>query len=147
MVPGRTIVNTRCRPRLVPELDVTDLRASLRFYVDVVGFVVRYERPEEAFAFLDLCGASIMLEEAGGPGRRFQTAPLQRPFGRGVNLQIEVADVTANYDRVKRASLMPRVALEEVWYRVDQHEQGNRQFVVEDPDGYLLRLFEDLGSR
>lgn len=134
-------------PRLVPELDVTDLRASLRFYVDVIGFAVRYERPEEAFAYLDLDGASVMLEEAGGPGRRFRTAPLERPFGRGVNLQIEVADVTAIHDRAQRASLTPLVALEERWYRVGDHDEGNRQFVLEDPDGYLLRLFEDVGIR
>lgn len=134
-------------PRLVPELDVTDLRASLRFYVDVIGFAVRYERPEEAFAYLDLDGASVMLEEAGGPGRRFRTAPLERPFGRGVNLQIEVADVTVIHDRAQRALLTPLVALEERWYRVGDHEEGNRQFVLEDPDGYLLRLFEDVGIR
>jgi len=24
---------------------------------------------------------------------------------------------------------------------------GNRQFVVPDPDGYLLRFFQDLGER
>lgn len=134
-------------PRLVPELDVTDLRASLRFYVDVIGFAVRYERTEEAFAYLDLDGASVMLEEAGGPGRRFRTAPLERPFGRGVNLQIEVADVTVIHDRAQRALLTPLVALEERWYRVGDHEEGNRQFVLEDPDGYLLRLFEDVGIR
>lgn len=126
---------------------MTDLRASLRFYVDVIGFAVRYERPEEAFAYLDLDGASVMLEEAGGPGRRFRTAPLERPFGRGVNLQIEVADVTAIHDRAQRASLTPLVALEERWYRVGDHDEGNRQFVLEDPDGYLLRLFEDVGIR
>lgn len=126
---------------------MTDLRASLRFYVDVIGFAVRYERPEEAFAYLDLDGASVMLEEAGGPRRRFRTAPLERPFGRGVNLQIEVADVTAIHDRAQRASLTPLVALEERWYRVGDHDEGNRQFVLEDPDGYLLRLFEDVGIR
>jgi hypothetical protein len=26
-------------------------------------------------------------------------------------------------------------------------EAGNRQFVVTDPDGYLLRFYEDMGSR
>jgi catechol 2,3-dioxygenase-like lactoylglutathione lyase family enzyme len=134
-------------PRLVPELDVSDLRASLRFYVDIIGFGVRHERPEEAFVYLELAGAAIMLEEADGPGRRFRTAPLERPFGRGVNLQVEVADVGAIHDRVRQASLTPLVALEERWYRVGDHEEGNRQFVVEDPDGYLLRLFEDLGRR
>ena len=35
----------------------------------------------------------------------------------------------------------------ERWYRKNGAEVGNRQFVVADPDGYLLRFFEDLGSR
>lgn len=39
------------------------------------------------------------------------------------------------------------IELEERWYRPDAFEAGNRQFVVADPDGYLLRFFEDLGRR
>ena len=37
--------------------------------------------------------------------------------------------------------------VEEKWYRVDDQEAGNRQFLVMDPDGYLLRFTEDLGVR
>ncbi|HEY0476960.1 MAG TPA: hypothetical protein VGD37_05520 [Kofleriaceae bacterium] len=37
--------------------------------------------------------------------------------------------------------------MEERWYRRNDHEVGNRQFVVADPDGYLLRFFGDLGQR
>ncbi len=40
--------------RLVPELDVRDLPESFAFYVDVCGFTVVYDRPEERFAYLDL---------------------------------------------------------------------------------------------
>lgn len=29
----------------------------------------------------------------------------------------------------------------------EQIKNGNRQFVVADPDGYLLRFFSDLGQR
>ena len=36
--------------------------------------------------------------------------------------------------------------IESRWYRVDEHHEGNRQFVVQDPDGYLLRFWSDLGS-
>ncbi len=51
------------------------------------------------------------------------------------------------------------LALEERWYDVDvvapagkwnrvgRMRTGNRQFVVEDPDGYLLRLCTSLGTR
>ena len=133
--------------RLIPEIDVSDLDRSLAFYVGVVGFRVVYDRPEERFAFLDLDGARLTLEEAAGPGRRFHTAPLERPYGRGVNFQIEVANVDALVERVRKAGFDPIIPIEERWYRRDEIELGNRQFVVGDPDGYLLRFFSDLGQR
>ena len=108
--------------RLIPELDVSDLDRSVAFYVDVIGFKVLYQRPEERFAFLDLAGASLMLEEAAGPGRRFRTAPLEHPYGRGVNFQIETANVDAVHERVRKAGVEIAVAIEELWYRRDDVE-------------------------
>lgn len=134
-------------PRIIPELDVTSLSLSLEFYTAILGFRVLYDRPEERFAMLDLDGARLMLEEAGGPGRRFCTAPLERPFGRGVNFQIEVKDARAIYARVLESQSPVVIPLEARWYRVGASELGNEQFVVADPDGYLLRPFTDLGSR
>ena len=146
-------------PPIVPELDVTDLRSSEAFYVGVVGFTVVFERPLERFAYLALASAELMLQEAAGPGRRFRTAPLEQPFGRGVNLQIAVPDVDIVYSAVRQAGLLPLVDLEERWYEVDviapsgrwlkqgPTETGNRQFVVADPDGYLLRFCTNLGTR
>ncbi len=60
---------------IIPEIDVTDLSVSLKFYCEVLGFKVLYDRPEERFAMIDLAGARLMLEQADGPGRRFRTAP------------------------------------------------------------------------
>lgn len=134
-------------PKLVPELDVADLDRSLAFYARVIGFRVLYDRPEERFAYLDLDGVHLMLEEAEGPGRRFHQAPLEHPYGRGVNFQIEVADVDAIHARVQAAGFALLIPLEERWYRRDASEVGNRQFVVADPDGYLLRFCTDLGKR
>lgn len=134
-------------PALVPELDVSDLAESLTVYRDIFGFEVLAERPEEAFAYLSIGPAHLMLEEAEGAGRRFRSAPLERPYGRGVNLQINVPDVFALHERVQRANLQIVAPLEERWYRQSKLELGNRQFVVADPDGYLLRFYEDLGSR
>ena len=133
--------------KTIPELDVENLDRSLAFYTTVVGCAVLYERPEERFAFLDLEGAKLMLEEAAGPGRRFSTAPLEHPYGRGVNFQIQIADVDELYARVLAAQAHVVIPIEEKWYRRDDHEVGNRQFVVADPDGYLLRFFTDLGRR
>ena len=134
-------------PAVVPELDVFDLERSLAFYVGVLEFGVRFARPEEKFAYLVRGPVHLMLEEAGGPGRRFTTAPLERPYGRGMNLQIEVADVDRLYARAQAGNAAVPVPLEERWYRQDATEAGNRQFVVADPDGYLLRFFSSLGRR
>ena len=134
-------------PWVVPELDVGDLRASLAFYVDLLGFEIAAERPEEAFAYLVRGEAHLMIEGADGPGRRFRTAPLERPFGRGINLQVRVDHVEALDVALRAAGTLLVVPLETRWYRQGAVEHGQRQLVVADPDGYLLRLFEPLGSR
>jgi hypothetical protein len=64
-----------------------------------------------------------------------------------MNLQIEVADVNPLYADVQQADLSVIIPLKERWLRQDQNEAGNRQFVMADPDGYLLRFFSDLGQR
>ena len=134
-------------PPLTPELDVEDLETSLRIYTGAFGFRVLFKRSEERFACLEREGAHLMLEEAAGPGRRFRTAPLEKPYGRGINLQIRVSDVVMLYERVARAEVSVIIPLEERWYRQGSLERGNRQFVASDPDGYLLRFFSDLGER
>lgn len=135
-------------PKIIPELDVSNLKTSLYFYTQILGFKVEYDRPEERFVFLDLDGAKIMLEEAAGPGRRFRTAQLEHPYGRGMNLQIEVNDAQELHQRVVAAGYVPYISLEERWYRTGtEKEAGNQQFVVADPDGYLLRFFCNLGER
>ena len=144
---------------LVPELDVTSLAASLRFYAEVLEFRVLFERPAERFAYLERDGVELMIEEAAGPGRRFRTAPLELPHGRGVNFQLRVDDVDVMHARAVAAGADIVVPMEERWYRVDVAESGgrwqvkgpteagNRQFVLADPDGYLWRPYRDLGMR
>ena len=61
-------------PPVVPEFDVADLARSLSFYVDALGFRVRFERPEERFAYLTRGPVHLMLEQADGPGRRYRLA-------------------------------------------------------------------------
>src|SRR5215217_4650457 len=131
--------------KLVPELVCSDFERSVRFYTDVLGFSVLYARPEDRFAYLDREGAQIMIEQP--TGRAFVVGELAYPYGRGINLQIEVADVRSLYSRATAAGAVIHLSLEDTWYRRDQTHLGNRQFVVQDPDGYLLRFFEDLGQR
>jgi catechol 2,3-dioxygenase-like lactoylglutathione lyase family enzyme len=130
--------------RLVPELMVSNHAASRDFYVRLLGFEVRYERPVEKFSYLDLAGAELMIEEET---EFWSTGPRERPFGRGISLQIEVDDLAPIRARLEAAGVALFRPVEDAWYRTGDVYSGNRQFLVQDPDGYLLRFFEDLGTR
>ena len=136
---------------LTPELYCTDIEKSLVFYTEILGFSIQYQRVEDGFAMLERQGSRIMLDqmrESGTPiGRTWIAAPLERPFGRGINLQIVTDKVDDLYATAKNAGATIFLAMEEKWYRKDDLEVGNRQFIVLDPDGYMLRFFQDLGER
>jgi catechol 2,3-dioxygenase-like lactoylglutathione lyase family enzyme len=133
------------RPRLIPELVCSDLQRSLEFYTGVLGFTIAFQREEESFAYLEREGAELMPQ---APTKRlFVAADLQPPYGRGINLQIEASDVDQLHEAVMAAGAHIYLPMEEKWYRRDQTLMGNRQFIVQDPDGYLLHFFRDLGSR
>jgi catechol 2,3-dioxygenase-like lactoylglutathione lyase family enzyme len=139
-------MNNYTQPGLVPELLVSDLDISLAFWCDLVGFQILYDRPEDRFAYIQRENTHIMLEQIG-VGRNWITAPLEHPLGRGINLQITVTDLTeplTNLNQAKYELFMPP---ETTWYRNHNIEHGVRQFLVTDPDGYLLRLQQNLGTR
>jgi catechol 2,3-dioxygenase-like lactoylglutathione lyase family enzyme len=131
---------------LVPELLVGDLDAGLRFWRDLCGVRVAYAHPEDGFAYLDRDDVEVMLEQAGG-GRHWITAPLDRQLGRGANLQIEVATLDPILAALARAGWPLLMPSEEKWYRAGEVGSGQRQFLVQDPDGYLLRFAQPLGVR
>ena len=89
-------------PGLVPELTVTDYAASKRFWCDLVGFSLRYERPEEGFGYLVLGSAHLMLDQIN-QGRTWATGTLEAPLGRGINLEIQVAPLDAAWERLTQA--------------------------------------------
>ena len=135
-------------PALVPELAVTNCAASRAFYTQIIGFTVLYDRPEEGFAYLTLGRAHLMIDELG-EGRTFGGAhlPQSQPFGKGMNLQIQTPNLQEILSRLKSADIPLYLPPEERWYRSGTREIGQRQFVVADPDGYLLRLCSPLGDR
>jgi catechol 2,3-dioxygenase-like lactoylglutathione lyase family enzyme len=132
--------------QLVPELYVSNFQNSIKFYTQFLGFSIQYQREEEGFAYLSLGHAQIMIDEIG-EGRTWHTGKFEHPFGRGINFQIEVEDVEALYKKLKDNHIPIFLELEEKWYRKNDKEVGNKQFLVQDPDGYLLRFVQDLGER
>lgn len=132
---------------LVPELVVSTIESSLKFWCDIIGFKVLYERKEESFAYLELGEAQIMLEQFDPQDRQWETAKMEKPYGRGINFQLEVEVIEPILERLQQANYPLFIPLEERWYKVDEVEFGQKQFLVQDPDGYLLRLIENLGER
>lgn len=132
---------------LIPELQVLDFNKSLDFYTRLAGFEILYDRPENEFAMLGLNGARLMIEGFSNKSRSWLVGQMERPLGRGMHLQIEVQDVQHLYQNFKEAKYPIFFDMEEKWYRINDKEKGHKQFLVQDPDGYLLRFFENIGVR
>lgn len=131
---------------LVPELNITNFQKSVDFYTQILGFSILYQREEEGFAFLHLGQAQIMIDQIG-QGRTWKTAELDYPLGRGINFQIKVESIDPLLKKLKQNNIDLFLEVEEKWYRKNNIEVGNKQFLVKDPDGYLLRFTESLGER
>ena len=48
--------------KIIPELSVTNLENSLKFY-KTIGFKIEYDRPENKFAFISLGEIQFMLQQ------------------------------------------------------------------------------------
>ena len=131
--------------KIIPELSVSNLENSLKFY-QTIGFKIEYERVENKFVFLSLGEIQFMLQEISNEDK-WDVAPLKYPFGNGVNFQLEVENVDKIYSLLKENNYKIAIEMEENWYRQDDKLLGNKEFLVQDPDGYLIRFSEDLGEK
>ena len=136
--------------QLLPELSVTDLQASLEFY-ETIGFKIEYERPEDKFAFISFENVQFMIQEIRKPDDskkdKWNVGELKYPFGNGINFEIDInRQISTIYDKIRQAGYKIAFDIEENWYRENNVLHGNKEFLVQDPDGYLLRFSEDLGE-
>nr|WP_279610957.1 VOC family protein [Vibrio gelatinilyticus] len=131
--------------KIVPELYVQNISDNVEFFVDILGFVIKYRREEEQFVYLSREGLDLMLEGVESSSRKWLAGHLTYPFGRGVNFQWDVSDIDALYSTVKSKSpesiFLP---IETKSYRVNDELATQVQFIVQSPDGYLFRFCEDV---
>ena len=121
---------------LIPELSVTNILTSTKFYV-LLGFNVKYERKENKFVFLEYENNQIMIEEVNN---NWSVGKLSYPFGNGINLSMEVSDIDALYQKVKKLDIPIFRELQVSEYKVDDEVYQDKEFLIQDPDGYLLRF-------
>ncbi|ASM72876.1 MULTISPECIES: bleomycin resistance protein [Roseobacteraceae] len=129
---------------LVPELACSNFASTLDFYVKVLGFDVWFERPESKFAYLKLGEAHIMIKQ---DNKFWNTGVLENPYGRGINFQITVDDAPRLAEKIQAFGFPLFEEPETSWYRINEIERGQIEFLVQDPDGYLLRFSQFLGDR
>lgn len=121
---------------LIPELSVTDIEKSKEFYLNL-GFKIMYERKKDKFCFLYLEDNQIMIEEINN---NWNVGEMKYPFGNGINISMTVSDIDSFYERIisKRIVLFRKIKTSK--YRVDDIIYEDKEFLLQDPDGYLLRF-------
>ena len=130
---------------LLPELYISDFDMTVHFYRDILGFKIEYTRDEPKFAFLSYGKSQLMIQELQ-PGEK-EKERLDQPFGRGINFQIEVENVQNIIDLLDKNKYPLKRGIKDSWYKGSNTSYGCREILVQDPDGYLLRLSEDLGEK
>ena len=133
--------------QMVPEFDVFNLEESLHFYTSLIGFNIVYKRKEDKFAFLQLEDVQLMLQEINEEGNKWGTGKLEYPLGVGINFQIDVTNIDEIYGNLRKANYKIFVEMEEHWYRKDEILMGCREFLVQDPNGYVLRFSQDIENK
>ena len=119
---------------LIPELSVTDVEKSKLFYLNL-GFEIKYQR--EKFYFLELEENQIMIEEIND---HWNVGELEYPFGRGINLSMSVSDIDSYYEKLKDKNISFFKPLMCNTYQVNDEIYEDKEFLLQDLDGYLLRF-------
>ena len=122
--------------KLIPELSVTNIDKSKEFYLKL-GFKIMYERKEDKFAFLELEGNQLIIEEIND---NWNTGKLEYPFGRGINISMTINDIDKYYQDLvnKNITFFKDIMTNE--YDVNGKTYLDKEFLIQDPDGYLLRF-------
>jgi catechol 2,3-dioxygenase-like lactoylglutathione lyase family enzyme len=115
-------------------IEVTDLKASIRFYHDCLGLKIGSISGD--FAQLESVGAGIFLWQKRW---NFEKGRADDPRGLGIYPHFEVQDVAGAIDRFRKGG-----------YGIVQepktYDWGTEAF-VRDPDGYIIALVTMTGKR
>ena len=121
---------------LIPELSVTNIEKSKKFYLNL-GFKIMYERKEDKFCFLYLEDNQIMIEEINN---NWNAGEMKYPFGNGINISMTVSDIDSFYESIISKKIVLFRKIKTSKYRVDDIIYEDKEFLLQDPDGYLLRF-------
>ena len=121
---------------LIPELSVSNIEKSKEFYL-LLGFKIMYERKEDKFCFLQLEDNQVMIQEENN---NWNTGDMEYPYGRGINISMSVKNIDEMYHKLKEKDIVFFKELEAHKYRINNVISCDKEFLIQDPDGYLLRF-------
>jgi lactoylglutathione lyase len=125
---AKTEVNVQ---QAVPFFMVSDMQASLRFYVDGLGFEIKRQWIPDGklrWCWLQIGGAALMLQEWGSSAK-LEAAKSTGKMGNGVAVCFQCKDALAIYREVTARGIQTKDPF-----------VGNHMWVVgmNDPDGYHI---------
>ena len=121
---------------LIPELSVSNIENSIKFYTSI-GFQIMYERKNDKFCFLELENNQIMIEQINN---NWNTGILEYPFGRGINISMSIKNIEQYYNEIKEKNIKIFQEIQVNKCQVDKITYEDKEFLIQDPDGYLLRF-------
>ena len=123
--------------RMIPELSVFDIERTKKFYREL-GFKIEYERTEDKFVFMSFQDSQFMFEQIHDDG--WNIGELVYPLGRGIIFSIAVDDIEELYKLVNNLNIELYRELTRNIYQVNGIEEMQIEFLIQDPNGYLLRF-------
>ncbi len=72
----------------------------------------------------------------------WETGDMHAPFGRGVNFQLSTDELDTIIEKLTKADISLYEPKHEKWRDIGGVKIGSTEFLVQDPDGYLLRFLE-----
>ncbi len=115
--------------KVTPMLRTKNLRGTVDFYTDVLGFQCAAFNEEWGWASLQLDDVTVMVASPNAH------EPFEAPAFTG-SLYFRTDDVDALWGRLKDRA--------KVCYPVEDFEYGMREFAVYDDNGYLLQFGQDI---
>lgn len=122
---------------MIPELSVFDIERTKKFYSEL-GFKIEYERTADKFVFMSFQDSQFMFEQIHDDG--WNIGELVYPLGRGINFSIAVDDIEELYKLVNNLNIELYRELTKNIYQVNGIEEMQIEFLIQDPNGYLLRF-------
>ena len=123
--------------KLTPNLVVANVKRSLAFYVETLGFSCGMTVPDESpfvFASVTSGPVEIFFNDAAAAIKEYP-AFAGRPIGATGTLFIEMeGGVDALHDRLKPTVKIAMPLVTQFY--------GTREFAIEDPDGYVITFAE-----